>query len=64
MSESSVPAFKHRHNREGTWDSICVKCYLTVATAANEEGLCTAEEAHDCVKLWETKTSPRDIGSS
>ena len=58
MSESSVPAFKHRHNREGTRDSICVKCYLTVATAANEEGLCTAEEAHDCVKLWESKTSP------
>lgn len=64
MLASSAPEFKHRHNREGRWDSICMKCFLTVATSAKEEDLVVAEKAHDCSELWKIKTSEPMSGST
>jgi hypothetical protein len=52
---SSSLDFAHRHNDDHTWDSICMSCFLTVATAANEEDLATSENDHDCVDLWVVK---------
>lgn len=43
----SRAAFYHRHDEDDSWDSICMKCFLTVGTAAKEEDLQDAEEHHD-----------------
>lgn len=48
-------AFYHRQNHDGTWDSICMKCFLTVTTAPKEEDLESSEERHDCQELMEAK---------
>lgn len=42
------PAFPHRHNRDGSYDSICVKCFATIATERIEEMLAESEQAHAC----------------
>ena len=57
MDTSSSVAFKHRHNRDGSWDSICMKCFLTVETAMQEEDLAGAERSHDCAELLAIKTN-------
>jgi len=41
--------FPHRKNADGTWDSICTKCFRTVATAKRESSLADAEAEHVCV---------------
>lgn len=41
--------FPHRKNADGTWDSICSKCFRTVATAAFERNLADAEATHVCL---------------
>jgi hypothetical protein len=41
-------AFYHRLNEDDTWDSICMKCFLTVSTLAKEDELENAERHHDC----------------
>ena len=47
----SLPDFVRRSNRNGTIDSICTRCYVTVATAFWEADLETAEPHHKC-DLW------------
>jgi hypothetical protein len=42
------PAFPHRHNRDGSYDSICVKCFATIATERIEEMLAESEQKHVC----------------
>jgi hypothetical protein len=42
------PAFSHRHNRDGSHDSICVKCFATIATERIEEMLAESEQKHVC----------------
>jgi len=42
-------AFTHRFNSgDGTVDSICHRCFRTVATATREADLQTAEQKHAC----------------
>jgi hypothetical protein len=40
--------FRYRNNPDGTWDSICLRCFLTVGTAPSIEELAQIEKAHDC----------------
>ena len=40
--------FVHRHNRDGTHDSICTVCLATVATVQREWELADCESAHVC----------------
>lgn len=40
--------FSHRHNSNGTVDSICHQCFITVATEPVEVNLATRERAHAC----------------
>lgn len=42
------PAFAHRHNRNGTIDSICKSCFATVATSNWEFDLEQKEITHVC----------------
>lgn len=58
MQTSFPDTFRHRHNRDGTWDSICMKCYLTVETVTQENDLAGAERSHDCAELLAAKTHP------
>lgn len=41
-------AFAHRQNRDESWDLICSRCYMTIATAMIEADLVVAESAHEC----------------
>lgn len=42
------PEFVHRSNRNGTTDSICRSCFITVATATWEAELERKERVHAC----------------
>lgn len=41
-------AFPHRPNRDGTFDSICPYCFMTVASHIPETRLGPIEERHQC----------------
>ena len=43
------PFFPHRRNRDGSFDSICLKCLLTIATARKEADLHLQDRNHICV---------------
>ncbi len=57
MQTSSPVTFRHRRNRDGTCESICKRCYLTVETALREKDLAGAERSHDCAELLEIRTN-------
>ena len=40
--------FAYRYNKDGSIDSICLTCYLTVATANDEASLHQMEKLHRC----------------
>ena len=40
--------FAHRRNQDSSWDSICLRCFITVATAQIEGKLLKDEENHNC----------------
>jgi hypothetical protein len=40
--------FAHRENSDGTFDSICLHCYLTVGTATAIQALVQSEKSHIC----------------
>lgn len=40
--------YPHRHNSDGTHDSICPICYLTIANSENEADLKLVEDQHEC----------------
>lgn len=48
MFQSSRPDFPHRRKPNGAFDSICIRCFLTVATAETETELKAGESAHAC----------------
>jgi hypothetical protein len=45
---SSADQYAHRRNFDGTLDSICKLCYLTVARAYSEGDLSPLEIRHIC----------------
>lgn len=51
--------FVHRVNRDGTTDSICKYCYVTVCTSTLQTDLAWAEREHMCdpnlIARWEQK---------
>jgi hypothetical protein len=42
------PHFPHRCNHNGTFDSICIECFQTVATEIEEADLTPHESVHIC----------------
>jgi hypothetical protein len=42
------PFFPHRRNRDGSFDSICLKCLLTIANARTDADLAKYEKYHVC----------------
>ena len=49
--------FHRRHNGDGTHDSICHGCYVTVATLRVESELSRFEDSHVCDPLRAYKVS-------
>jgi hypothetical protein len=48
MRDAESRKFQHRVNADQTIDTICLRCYLTAATADNEADLQELEAAHRC----------------
>jgi hypothetical protein len=45
---STLRKFPHRLNRDGSFDSICLKCFATVANTATEIELTAHDKTHAC----------------
>jgi hypothetical protein len=54
------PGFPHRHNSNGSHDSICTLCLATVATVQYEWELTRHESAHVCdpANVYRTRQAP------
>jgi hypothetical protein len=48
MAAQTVTIFPHRHNHDGSFDSICPICYSTVSNNENETELARDESTHVC----------------
>jgi hypothetical protein len=51
MSENEVN-FAHRANSDGTFDSICRRCFLTVVKSASLSEIAVQEQRHSCMNYW------------
>ena len=40
--------FPHRRNNDGSYDSICPKCIVTIAKATTERELLASDQKHVC----------------
>jgi hypothetical protein len=54
------PTFLHRANPDGTFDSICMICFHTIANAVQEDSLADAEAVHQCVPSLLTARLPKN----
>jgi hypothetical protein len=48
MAHRNLLAFRRRHNEDGTWDSICLRCYRTAGSARNASWLQLLQSTHTC----------------
>lgn len=51
MTQAYTIQFIHRINEDGSIDSICRNCFLTIATALSRSELEREERQHDCEPL-------------
>jgi hypothetical protein len=61
MSEIPRSSFQHFHNQDGSWDSICMRCFTMAARANNESDLALAAQDHSCTSPFiaqQAKDSP------
>jgi len=49
---TTFPKFAKRRNWNSSFDSICIRCYQTIATANSEEELAAHEQKHTCDPDW------------
>lgn len=49
--------YTHRSNGEGTFHSICLRCFHTVVTTHNESLLQILEQQHHCAEadIWRSR---------
>jgi hypothetical protein len=45
---STLRKFPHRLNRDGSYDSICLKCFATIASTRTEIELTSHDKTHIC----------------
>ena len=48
MADPHLLAFSRRHNIDGTWHSICLRCYRTAASARDATWLPLLQSTHTC----------------
>jgi hypothetical protein len=54
--------FAHRYNPDGTIDSICKICFMTVSTAETPDDLKALEFSHACEE-WRTEVIRRVLSA-
>jgi hypothetical protein len=45
-------SFRHKQNKDGSYDSICPTCCITVARSRDESNLAAHEQAHICYSAF------------
>jgi hypothetical protein len=60
MHAATGNLFPHRSNQDGTYDSICTMCLLTIATVSAEAELARHEREHACnpIRLYQLREYP------
>jgi hypothetical protein len=48
MTITRLALYPHRHNYDGSFDSICRTCFATIGRARNEATLAELEKIHSC----------------
>ena len=48
IASMALPAFVHRRNETGSYDSICSRCATTIVCALEEQSLSSGEIQHLC----------------
>jgi hypothetical protein len=48
MAFQTAAFFPHRRNKDGSFDSICLKCFATVASHMTQEELKELDKTHTC----------------
>jgi hypothetical protein len=61
MVVEHVATFPHRHNPNGSFDSICPKCFATVSSKRNETELAGDETNHDCLSHQDSAGGFRSV---
>jgi DNA-binding NarL/FixJ family response regulator len=68
MANRTLLAFRRRHNEDGTWDSICLRCYRTAATARDASWLPLLQSTHTCdpmeIHAWTGTTNGEHLEGS
>ena len=57
--QTQLPTFLHRVNPDGTFDSICLRCLHTIASAIREGDLADVERDHQCAPSALTTRLPK-----
>jgi len=57
MDSQRTCRFPHRHNMDGSHDSICILCYETIASVRIEADLAQHERDHICEMVFLDYTS-------
>jgi hypothetical protein len=60
MLSNATPSFSYRHNEDGSHDSICMGCLVTVASVMSEGLLARHEATHVCNPIRLHLLSQRD----
>lgn len=53
---TSFVSFARRQNRDDSVDSICTRCYQTVASSSMVKDLAVVEESHVCNPNWSSES--------
>ena len=48
LPSETCPEFTLRRRSDGTFDAICMKCYLTAGTIRRESDLEEIKQTHEC----------------
>jgi len=57
---TTLTPFAHRRNRDASFDSICTKCFRTIASEDSEGKLFAREERHSCEQIYEVTRADFD----
>lgn len=58
---TNLLSFARRQNRDASVDSICTRCYQTIASADNASELASLEQSHVCNLNGEFNQQPIDF---
>ena len=48
MADKVIAFYPHRRNKDGSYDSICLNCFVTVASGKSEADLTELDKVHVC----------------